>query len=177
MRRTSIPLVCVAALAAVPGLEAGAAAGPGAERHPGPVSVRVSSPVVVEAGRSADAGFMVEIAEGFHIQANPASDRFLIPAELKLGPARGIEPGVPAYPQGRPHRLEGASTDISTYEEAIRILVPLQADEAAELGDRLLRGTLRYQACDARRCFPPALLPVEVAVRIVPASEPERPER
>lgn len=174
MARTRAAALRRAASAALLGLAAGCAVAAAPAEDRGPVEVEISGPVIVEAGRSAEAGVTVLIAEGFHIQANPASDRFLIPTELKLEPSGGIEPGEPAYPPGRPHRLQGATSDLSTYEGSIRIRLPLRAAKDSKQGVRILRGSLRYQACDTRRCFPPATAPVEVAVRVAGPGEADR---
>ena len=146
-------------MAALPAMAGGA--------RPAHVSVKTPAPVTLEPGASAQASLRLDIAGGFHLQANPASDRFLIPTEVKFDPADGIVPGKLVYPQGKPHRLAGADSDISTYEGSIEVVVTVRAEPTATAGDVELHGTLRYQACDEKRCFPPASMPVRLLVRVV----------
>ena len=49
----------------------------------------------VEARRGAGAvgEVRLSITDGFHVNANPASEKYLIPTELKIEPAEGIEIG------------------------------------------------------------------------------------
>lgn len=128
--------------------------------------------LTLTAGGSVAARIGVAIADGYHIQANPASGEFLIPVQLDLEPAGAVRPGEPAYPPGQPYRLEGTPDDIMVYAGSVEIVVPLLADVSAQAGDAVLRGTIRYQACDARSCLAPTSIAVELAVRIVadPAS-------
>ena len=73
----------------------------------------------------------VVVSEGFHLQANPASEKYLVPTKLELGQDSGVKPEKPVYPSGRPHRLQGASSDLSIYEGRFEIRVPLHASPEA----------------------------------------------
>jgi len=143
---------------------AGASAG---ERKP-IVTVQPAEEVVLASGRSIEARFTVVVADGFHLQANPASEKYLIPTKLELGGSPGVELGSPVYPAGRPFRLQGASSDLSIYEGLFVIRATATASRGAQPGLRTLAGALRYQACDARRCLPPTAVLVEWHVRVAP---------
>lgn len=122
--------------------------------------------VTLSPGGKAQVRFAILIANGFHIQANPASDPYLVPTKLELLGARGVYTEVPKYPLGERYRLEGASQDLLAYDGTVELLVPLRAAQDAMPGDWILRGKLRYQACDARRCLPPSSLDVSVPVHV-----------
>jgi hypothetical protein len=134
------------------------------------VTVRTPPVVTLGVGEAAEARFAVAVADGYHIQANPASDPFLIPARLELEAKTGVRARTPRYPPARPFRLEGTSSDLRTYEGTFEIVVPIEAGERTRPGERVLSGRLRYQACDARTCLFPAATPVRLTVRIVPAA-------
>jgi hypothetical protein len=131
--------------------------------------VSIIPPVLVTVlpGSKAQARIAVLIAPGFHIQANPASDSYLIPTKIDLQAARGVFAELPKYPPGKRYRLAGSSQDLSTYEGTIELSVPLRAAEDAVPGDWIVRGKLRYQACDSRSCLPPASLDVSVPVHVL----------
>ncbi len=138
----------------------------------GPV-LTIDAPIAVAltAGGTAEARIRVATAAGYHVQANPTSDEFLIPVEVTIEPEGGVRAEAPVYPPGQPYRLQGAESDLLTYEGTFEIVVPLVAEESARAGDCVLRGELRYQACDARSCLAPTSAPVELAVRVVAREE------
>ena len=143
--------------------------GHGVAGEPKPVvTVAPSEDIVLAQGESGEARLFVVVAEGFHLQANPASEAYLIPTRLELAPSSGVKPGDPVYPPGRPYRLQGASSDLSVYEGRFEIRIPLRASPEAQPGKHSLVGKLRYQACDARRCFFPSSVPVELRTAVVP---------
>jgi len=137
-----------------------------AGKRPPVVSVRTPEIVEIVAGQTGQAHWTVVIAEGFHVQANPASQPYLIPTKLELMAANGITPGNPVYPKGKPYRLNGDSSDLSTYEGTFKIDIPLKADEQAEPGQSVLHGKLSYQACDARMCLAPTFVSIELSVLV-----------
>jgi len=104
----------------------------------------------------------VKIAMGFHVQANPASGEFLIPLELmlELEAPDTLLSWRPVYPAPGTFRLEGTTDDLLTYHGSIGVEVVIQASAEARVGERLFKGTLRYQACDNKRCLFPATVPV-----------------
>lgn len=130
-------------------------------------------------GEAATGRVVATVAEGFKIQANPAADRFLVPATLTLEPDDRVLAGAPRYPEGKPHRLQGASSDLAIYEGTVEILVPLTAPAAPSAGEGrgsdagtgpvvVLQGELKFQACNAVLCLKPASVPVRLPVSIVP---------
>lgn len=133
----------------------------------------VQPPVLITlvVGEVAEARITVVVAEGYHIQANPASSEFLVPARLELKARGGVRPGQPVYPPGRPYRLEGTSSDLMTYKGTFEIVVPLEVSESARPGNRILQGVLHHQACDERSCLFPASVPVKLTVQVVPESD------
>lgn len=106
----------------------------------------------------------VTVANGYHIQANPASNEFLVPMELQFEHVDGIEVGPGEYPQGIGHRLEGTTENLMTYAGTVSVRIPITTSVTASDGVRLIRGALRYQACDSGRCFSPTSAPVAFKV-------------
>jgi hypothetical protein len=138
-----------------------------AQASPAPPVVSVSPPVelVLAPGAAAEARLEVTIKQGFHIQANPASEKYLVPARLELDENPRLRLGQPTYPPGRPHRLKGADKDLSTYEASFVIRLPVEAS-GTEPGALAIEGRLHYQACDDRVCLRPTSIPVCIPVRI-----------
>jgi thiol:disulfide interchange protein DsbD len=132
--------------------------------------------VRIVAGGRAEARVVATVAEGFRIQANPASEPFLVPASLELEDDEHVRVGAPAYPRGRPYRLRGADEDLSIYEGTVVIRVPIEAARSGESAqgsvEILLEGQLRYQACNNLVCLRPSSVPVRLPVRIDPETTP-----
>ena len=137
--------------------------------RPPVVTVRVLEPVKLMAGASVQARVLVAVAEGYHLQANPASEAYLIATRLELKAAEDISIGKLNYPKGKPYRLNGADKEIQTYEGSFEIGVPLKAEERARSGERILQGRLHYQACDSKTCLFPTSVPVTLTLQIVEA--------
>jgi DsbC/DsbD-like thiol-disulfide interchange protein len=126
--------------------------------------------VTVGVGDSVLVAIPIVIADGYHVQANPASSEFLIPLQLVLEPADGIRFGSPRYPRPSALRLEGTTEDLMTYHGTVSISVLVKASGVAAVGRRLLTGSLAYQACDSSRCLFPSSVPLAFALIVSDAS-------
>jgi hypothetical protein len=135
-----------------------------------PAAVTVEAPdLCVAAGGTAVARVTVRIRPGFHVQANPAAHEFLVPLTVDLPERLPVRVGLPLYPAGRPHRLRGAVTDLSTYEGVVTVRVPLRVEgDPGEVREEVvaLSGSLRYQACNDRLCLRPSTVPLRLVVRV-----------
>lgn len=99
----------------------------------------------------------LRIDPGFHINANPASHKYLIPTALNL-------PGVQAtrvdYPPPTYFKPKFADDRIAVYEGTVVITAYFAPGTLAHLP--LFGMTVTAQACTDVICFPPADLPVPV---------------
>jgi hypothetical protein len=130
------------------------------------VTVDEVAPVQLSVGSATSVLVPVEVASGFRVQANPASNQFLVPLELALETVDGLEFGDPVYPKGHPYRLHGTDEDLSTYHGDIEIAVPVNATESAPAGRRDIHGELRFQACNSRVCLFPSSVRVTFQVDV-----------
>ena len=146
---------------------------------PAPVSVEAPH-LRVAAGGTAEARVIVRIRPGFHVQANPAAEEFLVPLTVELLERPPVRVGLPVYPAGQPHRLRGATRDLLTYEGEVTVRVPLSAESDGERGPDdviALSGCLRYQACNDRVCLRPSTAPLRLIVRVRGSTSGVRAER
>ena len=79
---------------------------------------------------------------------------------MRLDPVDDVRFGSPDYPASRPYRLAGADEDLLTYEGTVSVTVPVTASGSASAGEKIVKGALKYQACDTRRCLFPSSVPV-----------------
>jgi hypothetical protein len=130
-----------------------------------------ASPVSTPAATTVVTHLKIEIAEGFHIQANPASDDYLIPARLSLSGADTALRVEPVYPIGKAYRLKGSEQQLSVYDHATLIAVRIESPSHLAPGSYVLRGALQYQACDHKTCYLPAIAHFDQPVEVTPRSE------
>ncbi|HLE22198.1 MAG TPA: protein-disulfide reductase DsbD domain-containing protein, partial [Vicinamibacteria bacterium] len=92
----------------------------------------------------------VTIREGWHVNAHPASLRYLIPTEVR-GDVRKL-----TYPEGEDFKFAFSEESLSVYSDTVSIRGEIDPQESE------LR--LVYQACDDRRC----LAPVDKTIPVPP---------
>ena len=144
------------------------AAAPAPAERPTPehiVSARADA-VALKTGASADAQVRLTIADGYHINANPATFSYLRATELVLTPAGGVTAGQPAYPQAVTKKFPFAPQPLAVYEHKATIRLPLRAGAAAPKGAQTLRAQVQVQPCDEEKCFPPTKIAADIPVTI-----------
>jgi len=98
----------------------------------------------------------VSIDEGYHINANPPSESYLVATELVLN---GYPSAKVNYPSSKDFKAKFASTSIAVYDGDITITAhlpsPLSSSPPESVG-------LRVQACNDTLCLAPALIRVPV---------------
>ena len=99
----------------------------------------------------------LEIDDGWHINANPASDDFLIPTTLSVSPDAAVEVISASYPKGKPLNFSYNDQPVSVYEGVLTIHMRLQMKPGVSRGEAFpVNLNLEYQACDNQRCLPPS---------------------
>ena len=130
-----------------------------------PVTATVGE-VRLDAGGMGEASVRLDIAQGYHTHANPATDRFYIATELRAEAQEGITPGKPVYPPGASRKLGFAEKPLSLYEGSVVIKLPLRAEKNALKGRHTLRAKLKVQPCNDEACLPPRDIDASIPVTI-----------
>ncbi len=129
--------------------------------------VTIGAPAVhLAAGAKVEISLPIEIAPGLHVQANPASRPELIPLSIRFIDPGGLAVGAPLYPTGSLRRLEAGADPLKLYEGSVQVGIPLEVPAGASPGERVVRGAVRFQACDDRRCHFPTTVPFAISVRV-----------
>ena len=155
----------VAAVTPAPSPAATAQAAPGPAQQAQPVTATVEE-VRLDAGGAGEASVRLDIAQGYHTHANPASDKFYIATELRAESQEGITPGKPIYPPGAARKLGFAEKPLSLYEGSVVIRLPLRAEKNAPGGRHTLRAKLKVQPCNDEACLPPRDIDAPIPVNI-----------
>jgi len=108
------------------------------------------------------------VASGFHINSNTPRSEFLIPTALKMDLPTDIVLGKIEYPPGKDLTFPFSPDEkLNVYSGDFTVNVMVHPLSSVSPGKYLMRGVLRYQACDNAQCFPPKTLPVSFEVRVV----------
>ena len=169
MRRISIVVFVILVALAIEACQKNGPQPPQSQATPAEVSstaevVKVVSHFIPKS-TSAPANVELEIAPGFHVNANPATFPYLIATEVQPGKVDGITVGQIAYPVGVAQKFAFADQPLSVYEGKVTIPIPFTVAADAK-GERMLPMKLRVQACDTEKCLPPATLDAAVAINI-----------
>jgi hypothetical protein len=120
----------------------------------------------LDAGGRGEASVRLDIAQGFHVHANPASDKFYIATEVRAEPQEGLTPGTPVYPAAVPRKLSFSDKPLALYEGQVVIKLPLSAAKTAAKGRHTLRARVRVQPCDDTACRPPREIDAPIPVSV-----------
>jgi thiol:disulfide interchange protein DsbD len=118
-------------------------------------------------GATVNGVVVLQVDKPYHVNANPASEDYLIPTELKLTAGKGYTVGKVEYP--KPIEKAFAFSEgkpLKIYEGRVPIRFQLTLDKNAPKGKLTIKATLRYQACDDTACYPPRTQPIEIVVPV-----------
>jgi thiol:disulfide interchange protein len=122
------------------------------------------------AGSSVRVALKVSLPEGLHTQSNKPRDQTLIPTKLTVEAPPGVIEDEIVWPPSTDLNQPGADKPLAVFEHEFFIGVKLRLASSLPAGDLAIPVKLRYQACDATVCYPPATAPVQWMLRIVPVA-------
>ena len=182
LRKVGLGLALLAGLVAAQPSPAGLVAPqdvPGSQDIPGRKTPSVSmapAPVMaVTRGKSNPLHLRFRVASGFHVNSNKPKSEFLIPTALKLSAPTDIVIGRVSYPAGTEMSFAFAPEDkLSVYSGEFPVVVEVRPLAEVIPARYMIRGELKYQACDNAACYPPRKLPVQFEIKVVKAPPPRR---
>jgi Disulphide bond corrector protein DsbC len=108
------------------------------------------------------------VPSGYHINSNMPKSEFLIPTALKMDLPTDIILGKIEYPAGEDRSFPFSPDEkLSVYSGDFAVALAVHPLHSVVPGKYLMRGVLRYQACDNAACYPPKSLPVSFEVKVV----------
>ena len=119
----------------------------------------------VQPGSQFQMAVVVEIAEGWHVNANPAGEG-LIATEVIFPDTPHLTFGEVVYPTGEVLEL-GSIGEAPVYHDTITIGVQANLSQDVPIEPITVNLELRYQACNEEQCLLPEVLAFEVPIEIV----------
>lgn len=123
-------------------------------------------PIEMKAGETAETSVRLTITNGYHVNANPATEKFLIPTSLEVTPEAGIAVDKVTYPKSLKRKFPFAQVPLDVYEGDAVIKLKLNAPRDAAPGRHTLSARIRVQPCDDEKCYAPATLETTLPVTI-----------
>ncbi|HUM05691.1 MAG TPA: protein-disulfide reductase DsbD domain-containing protein [Terriglobales bacterium] len=126
-------------------------------------------------GKSGTVPLSFRIVRGYHINSNKPKSEFLIPTALKVDATTDIVIGRITYPDGKDMSFAFSPDEkLNVYAGDFEVGVMVRPLRSVQAGKYMIRGNLKYQACDNAQCYPPKQMPVSFEVRISKAAAPAR---
>ncbi|HEX8817478.1 MAG TPA: protein-disulfide reductase DsbD domain-containing protein [Terriglobales bacterium] len=133
-------------------------------------TVRLAPPALtsITQGKSMPVELQFRVENGFHINSNQPSEKYLIPTALTLDPPTDLVVGGTTYPPGKEAAFAFAPDEkLSVYTGDFTVTTNVRAMTSVLPGKYEIRGRLKYQACDNAQCYPPKTLPIQFEVKVV----------
>ena len=125
----------------------------------------VPSPAEVNGAAGAKLALFVDVTPkpGIHVYAPGSKD--YIPITVKLNAPAEIKAGKLAYPKSE--MMTFADEKVPVFQKPFRLTQDVTVDKSAKPGSTVIvSGTVNYQACDDRVCYPPESAPVTWTVSV-----------
>jgi thiol:disulfide interchange protein DsbD len=118
---------------------------------------------------------VLEIAEGFHVNASVPTLDYLIPTSVKFEAPTGVRLDEEKYPHSKSYTFEfEKETPLDVYDGTVIITADAEADSAIKQGEANIRAIVEVQACNDKQCLAPSTLTVDAPIKVVAASQPVR---
>jgi uncharacterized protein YyaL (SSP411 family) len=121
------------------------------------------------AGGTCRIALVIDIDEGWHINANPAQPDYLVATELTVTSGKKTKLASVEYPKGETFKVEGIEESLSVYEGRCVIYGTLEVPKEAAGQTEQLELTVRYQTCNDKTCLRPAKLALRAQVPVAMA--------
>jgi len=169
-----VGISCLVAAAAARAAQAPLFAPNADPRAPARLSVALTADAtVIVPGRKTMLRLDMVPAPGIHVYAPGNPD--YIPVSVTLTAPAGVQLQSAIYPPGQDYAFGELKETVKVYSRAFQVRQQVLVSRAAAraAGASLtIAGSVRYQACDDKVCFPPATAPVSLSLPIAAAPAP-----
>ena len=140
------------------------------------LSVRAIAPDgPLKAGQQSVITVELSVAKPYHIQSDRPLEEYLIPTALELEPIPWVAFGRVVFPPASVKKLPMSDSPMALFEGTVQVAVEVTPDAGIGQKNIVLKGVVRYQACDDTACLPPAKKPFSVALSFDGPIQPSSP--
>lgn len=124
------------------------------------------------AGEKCKFAVVLDVEDGWHVHANPASLDNLIATSVTTVSKLKSKQLDTLYPEGSEIEIEDFSAPVAVYEGEVVIRGEIQAPKDAAGKTDQLEFQIKYQACNEKNCLPPKTLKLPGQLPIVKPGTP-----
>jgi DsbC/DsbD-like thiol-disulfide interchange protein len=121
---------------------------------------------IARAGTVVRVSLNVTLPADVHVQSDKPRDPSLIPTVLTIDAPAGVVVTEIVYPTPTELTQEGQKQPLAVFGSSFTITARLTLAKDLAAGDVAVPARLRYQACDARACYPPARADAGIRLKI-----------
>ena len=121
--------------------------------------------VTAKAGGTAKVTLSVLVDQGFHVNSDKPTDKYLIPLRLTWN-AGTLESKDVTFPKPEMAKLPFSEKPVSIFSGSFQIVSQFKVPRETGPGPAAVTGKLRYQACNDHECLTPRTLDVNIPVEI-----------
>jgi len=145
-----------------------------AKKHDKLSAVAYLSHDKIPAGGECYVAVVIDVKKEWHINANPAQPKYLIPTELTATLPAEITLTDVRYPAGASFKQKGLDEPMKVYEGRVILYGKIKAPASAAGQNVGAELTLRYQSCNDKMCLPPKKLMLTGSLSV--AAQGEQPK-
>jgi thiol:disulfide interchange protein DsbD len=139
-----------------------------AQGKPAPMKIEVFTETdAAHPGKPARVAVRGTLSPGLHAQSNKPLEDFLIPTVLSFEVSPDFATKKVVYPEAKMIHVEGSAKDSAVFEETFAVGVEIEIATSVAPGIHVLKGKLKYQACNEEQCFAPVTLDINLPIKIV----------
>jgi thioredoxin:protein disulfide reductase len=120
----------------------------------------------VKRGGSVQISVVIKVDDGYHINSNRPSEKYLIPTALKIERTAGLTTTPVIYPKAKLQRFEFSKTPLSVFEGKVVLKLTARAPGSTAPGSQTLKAKLTVQACNNELCLRPEPVHVSIPIQV-----------
>ena len=120
----------------------------------------------IKRGGTAQIAVAIDVDEGYHINSNRPTEKYLIPTALKFDRIDGITTSPIVYPKAKLQKFEFSEKPLSVFEGKTVLKLTARALPSLSPGAQTLKGKLTVQACNNQQCLRPQTVDVSIALQV-----------
>lgn len=121
----------------------------------------------VQRGQVVRASLVLEIPDGYHVNAHNPVSRFALPTKVEVETPDGMKVGSIVYPKAIVRRFTFSQDRLGVYEKRAVILIRIIVPPNQPKGRSEIKARLNYQSCSNEVCFPPTKREVTASVNVL----------
>lgn len=108
------------------------------------------------------ADITLQLRPGYHVNSNTPADPYLIPLKFTWTETPNLQPVDVVFPKPQLEKYEFSEKPLSVFTGDFKVHARFKVLPSAPIGQSMLAGKLRYQACNDKMCLPPRSIDVKI---------------